>query len=128
MVHICDNVMNQPAFICHCCSCCCEVLGTIKHFGISAAHPSNFIPALAPESCVGCGICVKKCPIDAIKMNAAGDGTKTPEVNNETCIGCGICASTCPKGSLTMTKRTTLHVSPENKMEQMKRIASEKTV
>jgi ferredoxin len=126
MVHTCDNVLNQPAFICHCCSCCCEVLGTIKEFGISAVHPSNFLPALDVDSCIKCGICAKKCPIDAIKMTDAGDGSKMPEVNKEICIGCGVCASVCPKGSLTMTQRTAFYVPPENKMEQLKRIGSEK--
>jgi len=126
MVHLCDNVLNEPAFICHCCGCCCEVLGTIKDFGISAAHPSNFVPALDPDSCVKCGICAKKCPIDAIEMTDTGDGSKMPEVNEQICIGCGVCVSNCPKGSLTMTQRAALHVPPENKMEQRKRISGEK--
>jgi len=126
LVHICDNVLNQPAFICHCCSCCCEVLGTIKEFGISAAHPSNFIPDLDLDSCVKCGICEKKCPIDAIKMTDDGNGSKIPDINKQICIGCGVCASNCPKESLTMTQRTDLHVPPEDKMEQLGRIASER--
>lgn len=126
LVHLCDNVLNEPAFICHCCSCCCEVLGTIKEFGISAAHPSNFIPALDPDSCVGCGICEKKCPVDAIKMTDAENGSDIPEANKQTCLGCGVCASACPTGALTMTQRTDLHVPPENKLEQRKRIARER--
>ncbi len=126
LVHICDNVLNEPAFLCHCCGCCCEVLGTIKDFGLSAAHPSNFIPDLDSDKCVKCGICEKKCPIDAIKMTDAADGSKMPEVNKQSCIGCGVCASSCPKGSLTMTQRTDSYVPPDNKMEQLMRIASEK--
>lgn len=128
LVHLCDNVLNQPAFICHCCSCCCEVLGTIKKFGISSAHHSNFIPALDLDSCVKCGICAKKCPIDAIKITDDGKGSKIPDVNKEICIGCGVCASNCPKGSLTMMQRTDLYVPPENKTEQLKRIAKEKAI
>ncbi|HEY6874602.1 MAG TPA: 4Fe-4S binding protein [Geobacteraceae bacterium] len=126
MVHLCDNVLNQPAFICHCCGCCCEVLGTIKDFGISAAHPSNFIPSLDLDTCVKCGICEKKCPIDAIKMTDTGNGSNMPEVNKQICIGCGVCVSACPKGSLTMTQRTDLYVPPENRLEQRKRIARER--
>ena len=126
LVHICDNVLNQPAFICHCCGCCCEVLGTIKDFGISAAHPSNFIPILDLDGCVMCGTCAQKCHIDAIKMTDTGDGSKMPEVNKQICIGCGVCVSNCPTESLTMMQRTDLYVPPENKMGQLKRIASEK--
>jgi len=127
LVHICDNVLNQPAFICHCCGCCCEVLLTIKEYGISAAHPSNFIPNVDAGSCVKCGICEKKCHIDAIRMTEKGEGAKqAPEVNGQICIGCGVCASNCPKGALVMTQRTALYVPPENKMEQLMRIGSEK--
>ena len=126
MVHLCDNVLNEPAFICHCCSCCCEVLGTIKEFGISAAHPSNFFPALDQGSCVGCGVCEKKCPIDAITMTVVGNGPDMPGVNKQTCMGCGVCASACPTGALTMSQRTELHVPPENKLEQRKHIARER--
>lgn len=126
LVHLCDNVLNEPAFICHCCGCCCEVLGTIKEFGISATHPSNFIPNLDPDTCVKCGICAEKCPIDAIEMTDAGNGADMPEVNKQTCIGCGVCVSACPTGALTMTQRTDLHVPPENKLEQRQRIARER--
>jgi len=126
LVHLCDNVFNQPAFLCHCCSCCCEVLGTIKKYGISSAHPSNFIPTLDMNSCVNCGICTEKCPIDAVEMINAGNESETPEVNKQICIGCGVCASSCPTGSQTMIQRTSLHVPPENKMEQRMKIAKEK--
>lgn len=126
LVHLCDNVFNEPAFICHCCGCCCEVLGTIKEFGISAAHPSNFIPDVDPDKCVKCGICAEKCPIDAIKMSDAGNSSDMPEVTKQICIGCGVCASACLTGALTMTQRTELHVPSENKMEQLMRIAAEK--
>lgn len=126
LVHLCDNVLNEPAFICHCCGCCCEVLGTIKEYGISAAQPSNFIPDLDPDSCVKCGICMEKCPIDAIKMTDTGNGSEIPEVNKQICIGCGVCVSSCPTGALTMTQRTDSYVPPGDKMKQLMRIASEK--
>lgn len=125
LVHICDNVLNEPGFLCHCCGCCCEVLGTIKKFGISAAHPSNFIPVLDLDTCVECGTCAEKCQIDAIKMTDAGNGSNVQEVNRQICIGCGVCVSACPTGALTMAQRTDLYVPPENKLEQRKRIARE---
>ena len=73
-----------------------------------------------------CGTCAQKCHIDAIKMTDTGDGSKMPEVNKQICIGCGVCVSNCPTESLTMTQRTDLYIPPENKMGQLKRIASEK--
>jgi len=123
VVHVVDNVLNQPAFICNCCSCCCELIETIKKFGISSTQPSNFIPVLDMDSCVGCGICAKKCPIDAIAMRETGSGAEVPEVNEQICLGCGICASKCPQDSLTMSRRTVLYVPPENSMDLQMRIA-----
>jgi len=126
LVHMCDNVLNEPAFLCHCCGCCCEVMGTIKEYGISAVHPSNFIPDFDSEKCVNCGVCAQKCQIDAIEMTDAGDGSEEPDVNTKKCIGCGICASNCPTGALTMAQRPDLHVPPKNKQEQWQRISKER--
>jgi len=123
LVHLCDNVFNQPAFLCHCCSCCCEVLGTIKEYGISSAHHSNFVPTLDMDSCVNCGLCTEKCPINAIEMT---NESETPEVNKQICIGCGVCASNCPTNSLSMTQRPDVHIPPENRTEQFMRIATER--
>jgi len=126
LVHLCDNVMNQPAFLCHCCSCCCEVMGTIKKFGMSAANPSSFTPTLDRDECAHCGKCASKCPIDAIRMIATDSGDKFPEVDQQKCIGCGICASFCPQHSLTMAQRSVRYIPPENRAEKFKRMASER--
>lgn len=121
LVHLCDNVMNKPTYICHCCGCCCKVLGNINRQNVYAAHPSNFIPQTDADSCTGCGLCEEKCPINAIAMN---DGV--PEINGERCIGCGVCADACPADSLKMHQRETLHIPPENIKEKMSRMAAEK--
>ncbi|MGC7873267.1 ATP-binding protein [Desulfosporosinus sp. SYSU MS00001] len=126
LVHNCDNVMNKPAYMCHCCSCCCVILTGIKEFGTYVTHPSNFIPALESENCVGCGTCTSRCPIEAITMQDDGNGTEIPVVNKEICIGCGVCASGCPTGALTMSRRPVLHVPPRNTREKFIRMAREK--
>ncbi len=126
LVHLGDNVLRQPVNICHCCSCCCEVLRTTREHGLFMAHPSNFIPALDPDECAGCGTCADNCPIKAISMCDTGSGIEAPEVNRSICLGCGVCASSCPSGALSMTRRTVLHVPPESKGEQLTRIAREK--
>lgn len=122
LVHNCDNVLNKPAYICHCCGCCCVILTGINEAGKYATHPSNFIPALETETCTGCGTCADSCHIGAITMQDTG----APVVNKEACIGCGVCASACPAGSITMSRRTALHVPPENAKEKFSRIAREK--
>ena len=126
LVHNCDNVLNNPTYICHCCGCCCVVMTSINAYGQHATHPSNFIPSLASDTCCGCGICADKCLIGAITMGDAGNETEVPAVDNDICIGCGVCVSFCPMGSLTLSRRSSLHLPPKNSRDKFMRIAQEK--
>ncbi len=126
LVHLCDNVMNKPTYICNCCGCCCKVLRGINEQQVFATHSSNFIPSLDLESCISCGICADKCQIDAIIMTDQGSGSEIPVINQERCIGCGACASACPSGSLTMSRRFVLNVPPVDGREKYRRMATEK--
>lgn len=125
LVHLGDNVLNNPAYICHCCGCCCQVLTAINKYGMITVHPSNFIPSPDADQCTGCGACAESCHIRAITMNAA-NGTEIPAVDEKICIGCGVCASACPTGALAMSRRPVIHTPPESKQEQFLRIATEK--
>lgn len=49
-----------------------------------------------PENCVGCGICVAQCPVDAITMTEDNIALIDPEA----CINCGMCASACPTSTI----------------------------
>ena len=59
-------------------------------------------------------------------MSENGSGVEDPIVNEELCIGCGVCVAACPSGSLSMSRRSVLHVPPKDKKEQFVRIAREK--
>lgn len=121
LVHLGDNVLNKPAFICHCCGCCCEVLQSINKSKIMSVSPSNFIPTVDEELCEGCGVCTERCQIKAIRIDAA-----VPIVDKNICIGCGICAANCPTGALTMSRQSVIKVPPKNRKEQLAAIAKEK--
>ncbi|MBR7083283.1 MAG: 4Fe-4S binding protein, partial [Clostridia bacterium] len=53
-----------------------------------------------PSKCVGCKMCAKGCPADAIRVNEAGDvkeGKKLPYlvIDPKACVKCGACIATC---------------------------------
>lgn len=123
LVHLGDNVVKKPAYICNCCSCCCGVLQTISKGKIMSVNPGNFIPEADAELCEDCGICVQRCPVKAIRIN---DDLEMPAIDEKLCIGCGVCAAGCPTGALRMARRPVPNPPPENKKEQMLAIAREK--
>jgi ferredoxin len=49
------------------------------------------MPWIDEEKCVGCNICVERCPVSAISM-VEGKAS----INMEECIHCGTCHSVCP--------------------------------
>lgn len=61
------------------------------------------------ERCVGCGICVKVCPSQSLKLGPIvpiARGLVDMElisINNATCVLCGLCATACPFNSLFLT-------------------------
>ncbi len=130
LVHLGDNVQKRPAYICHCCGCCCGVLRSMKedHSRMSV-HPSNFIVAIDTEACTGCGRCAKKCHIEALNVvetEAGNPKSKKAILDEKRCIGCGACIRSCQKSAIYFRQRREIHVPPKNKKEQMMRIALEK--
>lgn len=120
LVQMGDNVQNSPIFLCHCCSCCCGLLGAInKHDAHGIIKTSNYLPALETHSCKGCGRCVRACPINAISLHAAPTkgnrkATVTARIDDSVCLGCAVCVSACKKEALSMVQRKERVLTPEN--------------
>jgi 2-oxoglutarate ferredoxin oxidoreductase subunit delta len=60
--------------------------------------------------CKGCGLCIKKCPLKAIKFSDKELGvysTPSVEVNIIKCNTCGICETVCPDSALRVSKAKT---------------------
>jgi Pyruvate/2-oxoacid:ferredoxin oxidoreductase delta subunit len=104
LVLTCDNVIDEPAYICHCCGCCCGVLQAVKEHHVQSVQPSSFRPQIDSDSCLSCNACVDSCHINALK---ASDGAE-PVLDRERCIGCGVCAAACLHDALKMIRQDTI--------------------
>lgn len=51
--------------------------------------------AACSVACIKCRICEKNCPVDAVHVVAAGEGT-VAVIDYDKCSNCGICAAKCP--------------------------------
>jgi Pyruvate/2-oxoacid:ferredoxin oxidoreductase delta subunit len=116
LVQFGENVREQVGFLCNCCGCCCEALLASKRFAImNPVHTSNFIPEINNETCNACGLCEKKCPVDAIRIEEKeSSDKKVVFVDNERCLGCGICVRVCNKNSIVLKSRTERVITPLN--------------
>lgn len=97
--------------ICMCCSCCCKPLELLRtnyatSEGIHMA--SNYYLEKDSAKCVNCGVCVDRCPMNAMSTTEDGVCMHDPA----RCIGCGICVSTCPGGALTLRRKPDEQLNP----------------
>lgn len=87
--------------ICACCGCCCGVLRTLKRHPAPASLVSSpFVAAADPATCQGCGICLDRCQMDALRLE-----DDKVVLDAARCIGCGLCVSTCPSGALRLVRK-----------------------
>lgn len=60
--------------------------------------------------CVGCGVCVSKCPQNCLSIISDRYGFYCPSVNINECVNCGLCDKSCPvlakKRELIQVKKT----------------------
>lgn len=77
---------------CHKCSEVCPS-GAIKGLTLSEKQRTQIgLAKINEETCVKCGLCVMKCPKEAISKQ---DGD-FPHISADACIGCGACKNACP--------------------------------
>jgi Na+-translocating ferredoxin:NAD+ oxidoreductase subunit B len=101
---------RKPNCICICCGCCCGVLTTAKKQSAPARFfASNYYAGIDGTLCKGCGVCVKRCQMDAIIQQ-----DKDFRVDLERCIGCGLCVTTCKPKAARLIKKDKATVPPRN--------------
>ncbi len=110
LVHCSSNMSKYVQFVCNCCSCHCGILQSMKKYNMKgSAAVSGFITSFDAESCITCGDCVERCPMEALTV--VDDELL---FDNSKCIGCGLCNSTCPTGSLRLVARNNAPVPPRD--------------
>ncbi len=101
LVHATLN-RQEIDFLCNCCGCHCTILKT----ALAQPKPglnvnSGFKPQHDYDLCTSCGVCVDRCPAQAL---ATGDEDR-PVLDLDRCIGCGVCATGCPSDAVTLVER-----------------------
>jgi ferredoxin len=127
LTHITDNIRHKPSFICNCCSCCCELLGGVMRGFPNGIAKSGYTIAGDTEKCLGCGLCVKACNVQAIEVVGGDNGSrkKRMQVKAGHCLGCGACIPACPTGALSLVPAARAPV-PEKKKDLFVRILKDK--
>lgn len=78
------------------------------------------------EKCIGCGICSKKCPKDAITMESDSNGFIYPKLDLNKCINCNLCRKVCPINNKKETKKNfeNKYYAAKSKNEELKMLSS----
>ncbi|MHA1149063.1 MAG: ATP-binding protein [Promethearchaeota archaeon] len=103
------DITKEETSLCNCCKDCCGTFDLWKSGTTPMVNATNYLARTDKNLCTGCGICVEKCPTDAIEL---GDDGKA-ERNEDWCIGCGICARFCPENAVSLIEgERIVYVSP----------------
>ena len=57
----------------------------------SSKDKGKDVKAVCSTGCIGCGICAKNCPVEAVTVE-----NNIAHIDPEKCTNCGICAQKCP--------------------------------
>ena len=104
-IHVVDGVAKVDADKCKACSKCVaacpkQLISLVpKSAKIAVACSSVDRGPVAMKACdvacIGCGLCVKNCPNEAIKVE-----NFHAIIDYEKCTGCGMCKGKCPKKAI----------------------------
>jgi electron transport complex protein RnfB len=123
LVHAISNRQTDVDTICNCCNCSCVFFESYHFLKHEKSHDfSNYRLRINPETCKACGLCIKRCPVQALKLEDSPRAeSKQPKaaklIHSKQCLGCGVCVHKCPTQSLLLEPRAQIQHPPKDVRE-----------
>jgi formate hydrogenlyase subunit 6/NADH:ubiquinone oxidoreductase subunit I len=96
---------------------------------VKTEMPENFRGRIKffPEKCIGCKLCMRDCPSNAIVIRKIADKVFEADIYSNKCIYCAQCVETCPKDALEATREFELAQLSQDKLKVVHRAATAET-
>jgi len=130
LVHGISTSLERPDTICNCCNDACMWLSSYHQLGHRGSlSPSNYKIKVQASTCRACGLCTRRCPMDALSLKYSEESTnklsKAAVLDTDLCIGCGVCAHKCPTDSLSLVQNAEIVNPPKTGREFIKSVLTD---
>ena len=128
LIHAISNRQKDVDTICNCCQCSCVFFESYHFLKHEKSHDfSNYRLRINSETCKACGLCVQRCPVQALRLEdfpATGNKQRKAAklIHSNQCLGCGVCVYKCPTQSLFLEPRAEIQDPPKDAREWMAKL------